>query len=90
LPGCRDSTRWLDPPLITFPSDYGHDDEFIGVCRGVIVRRHPCAVVVSTPTITTTDSAERVDRTRVPPLEDERERTELRSIVAARARAAIW
>lgn len=30
-------------PIITFLSDYGRDDEFVGVCHGVIARR--CAAV---------------------------------------------
>jgi S-adenosylmethionine hydrolase len=30
-------------PLITFLSDYGYDDEFVGVCHGVIARRCPQA-----------------------------------------------
>jgi S-adenosylmethionine hydrolase len=31
---------------ITFLSDYGHDDEFVGVCHGVIRRVVPYAVVI--------------------------------------------
>ncbi|MGH2960979.1 MAG: SAM-dependent chlorinase/fluorinase, partial [Solirubrobacterales bacterium] len=31
---------------ITFLSDYGHDDEFAGVCRAVIARIAPEAPVV--------------------------------------------
>jgi hypothetical protein len=34
------------PPVITFLSDYGHIDEFVGVCHGVIVRRCPVARVI--------------------------------------------
>jgi S-adenosylmethionine hydrolase len=34
------------PPVITFLSDYGHIDEFVGVCHGVIVRRCPNARVI--------------------------------------------
>lgn len=34
------------PPVITFLSDYGHRDEFVGVCHGVIVRRCPRARVI--------------------------------------------
>ncbi|HEY4452570.1 MAG TPA: SAM-dependent chlorinase/fluorinase [Solirubrobacteraceae bacterium] len=34
------------PPVITFLSDYGHHDEFVGVCHGVIVRRCPKARVI--------------------------------------------
>ncbi len=30
-------------PTITFLSDYGHADEFVGVCHGVIARRCPSA-----------------------------------------------
>jgi S-adenosyl-L-methionine hydrolase (adenosine-forming) len=33
-------------PLITFLSDYGHRDEFVGVCHGVIARRCPSARVL--------------------------------------------
>lgn len=29
----------MDSPLITFLSDYGHSDEFVGVCHGVIASR---------------------------------------------------
>ncbi len=34
------------PAPITFLSDYGHDDEFVGVCHGVIARRCPEARVI--------------------------------------------
>jgi S-adenosyl-L-methionine hydrolase (adenosine-forming) len=34
------------PPVITFLSDYGHLDEFVGVCHGVIARRCPSARVI--------------------------------------------
>jgi S-adenosyl-L-methionine hydrolase (adenosine-forming) len=34
------------PPVITFLSDYGHIDEFVGVCHGVIARRCPDARVI--------------------------------------------
>lgn len=34
------------PPVITFLSDYGHHDEFVGVCHGVIARRCPSARVI--------------------------------------------
>jgi S-adenosylmethionine hydrolase len=34
------------PPVITFLSDYGHYDEFVGVCHGVIARRCPTARVI--------------------------------------------
>ncbi|HEY7892851.1 MAG TPA: SAM-dependent chlorinase/fluorinase [Solirubrobacteraceae bacterium] len=33
-------------PLVTFLSDYGYRDEFVGVCRGVIARRCPQARVI--------------------------------------------
>lgn len=36
----------MDSPLITFLSDYGHSDEFVGVCHGVIARRCPQARVI--------------------------------------------
>jgi len=36
----------VDAPLITFLSDYGHLDEFVGVCHGVIARRCPAARVI--------------------------------------------
>jgi S-adenosylmethionine hydrolase len=29
------------PPVLTFLSDYGLDDEFVGVCHGVIARVAP-------------------------------------------------
>jgi S-adenosylmethionine hydrolase len=34
------------PPVITFLSDYGLLDEFVGVCHGVIARRAPAARVI--------------------------------------------
>jgi S-adenosylmethionine hydrolase len=34
------------PPVITFLSDYGQIDEFVGVCHGVILRRCPDARVI--------------------------------------------
>jgi len=34
------------PPVITFLSDYGLVDEFVGVCHGVIARRCPSARVI--------------------------------------------
>lgn len=34
------------PPVITFLSDYGLLDEFVGVCHGVIARRCPAARVI--------------------------------------------
>ena len=33
-------------PVITFLSDYGLQDEFVGVCHGVIARRCPHARVI--------------------------------------------
>jgi S-adenosyl-L-methionine hydrolase (adenosine-forming) len=36
----------MDSPLITFLSDYGHSDEFVGVCHGVIASRCPQARVI--------------------------------------------
>ncbi|HEY3828077.1 MAG TPA: SAM-dependent chlorinase/fluorinase [Solirubrobacteraceae bacterium] len=36
----------MPPPLIAFLSDYGHGDEFVGVCHGVIARRAPTARVI--------------------------------------------
>jgi hypothetical protein len=33
-------------PLVTFLSDYGHLDEFVGVCHGVIVTRCPGARII--------------------------------------------
>jgi S-adenosylmethionine hydrolase len=36
----------VEPPLITFLSDYGALDEFVGVCHGVMVRRCPTARVI--------------------------------------------
>ncbi len=35
----------MDPRPVTFLSDYGHDDEFAGVCRAVIRRICPEAVI---------------------------------------------
>jgi S-adenosylmethionine hydrolase len=40
------SSRSEAPPVITFLSDYGHSDEFVGVCHGVIARRCPQARVI--------------------------------------------
>ena len=40
------SARGEGPPIITFLSDYGHSDEFVGVCHGVIARRCPQARVI--------------------------------------------
>ena len=34
------------PPIVTFLSDYGADDDFAGVCRGVIARECPQARVI--------------------------------------------
>jgi len=36
----------VNTPLITFLSDYGYDDEFVGVCHGVIAGRCPQARVI--------------------------------------------
>jgi S-adenosylmethionine hydrolase len=36
----------VDAPLITFLSDYGHSDEFVGVCHGVIAGSCPQARVI--------------------------------------------
>jgi S-adenosylmethionine hydrolase len=36
----------VSAPLITFLSDYGYADEFVGVCHGVIVGRCPRARVI--------------------------------------------
>jgi S-adenosylmethionine hydrolase len=36
----------MSAPVITFLSDYGHRDEFVGVCHGVIARRSPEARVI--------------------------------------------
>lgn len=36
----------MHSPLITFLSDYGHADEFVGVCHGVIAQRCPQARVI--------------------------------------------
>jgi S-adenosyl-L-methionine hydrolase (adenosine-forming) len=33
-------------PTITFLSDYGHTDEFVGICHGAIARRCPSARVI--------------------------------------------
>ena len=36
----------LHTPILTFLSDYGHDDDFVGVCRGVIASVCPRARVI--------------------------------------------
>jgi S-adenosylmethionine hydrolase len=36
----------VQAPVITFLSDYGYGDEFVGVCHGVIARRCPQARVI--------------------------------------------
>jgi S-adenosyl-L-methionine hydrolase (adenosine-forming) len=36
----------MTSPVIAFLSDYGHHDEFVGVCHGVIARRCPTARVI--------------------------------------------
>ena len=33
-------------PIVTFLSDYGYDDEFVGVCHCVIARRCPAARII--------------------------------------------
>jgi S-adenosylmethionine hydrolase len=40
------STNPATQPIITFLSDYGLEDEFVGVCHGVIARRCPQARVI--------------------------------------------
>src|SRR5580693_6015943 len=44
-PGQAMADRAL-PPVITFLSDYGLLDEFVGVCHGVMARRCPSARVI--------------------------------------------
>lgn len=39
-------TNSPNPPFITFLSDYGQQDEFVGVCHGVMLRRCPEARVI--------------------------------------------
>src|ERR687886_226964 len=34
------------PAVVTFLSDYGHDDDFVGVCHGVIAKIAPEARVI--------------------------------------------
>ncbi len=36
----------MSVPFLSFLSDYGLEDEFVGVCHGVIARRCPCARVI--------------------------------------------
>jgi hypothetical protein len=36
----------MPSPVISFLSDYGHADEFVGVCHGVIAKRAPSARVI--------------------------------------------
>jgi S-adenosylmethionine hydrolase len=36
----------VERPVVTFLSDFGHSDEFVGVCHGVIARRCPQARVI--------------------------------------------
>ena len=45
-PGAAMSRPRATPPIITFLSDYGLEDEFVGVCHGVIARRCPRAHVI--------------------------------------------
>src|SRR3712207_2950618 len=33
-------------PVLTFLTDYGHDDDFVGVCHGVMVRIAPDARII--------------------------------------------
>jgi S-adenosyl-L-methionine hydrolase (adenosine-forming) len=40
------AVRERSSPVITFLSDYGREDEFVGVCHGVIARRCPQARVI--------------------------------------------
>jgi hypothetical protein len=40
------ATSTVNPAVITFLSDYGYRDEFVGVCHGVIARRCPTARVI--------------------------------------------
>ncbi|HVW33087.1 MAG TPA: SAM-dependent chlorinase/fluorinase [Acidimicrobiia bacterium] len=40
-----ESTR-SDPPVVSFLSDYGLTDEFVGVCKAVILRAAPAARVI--------------------------------------------
>jgi S-adenosylmethionine hydrolase len=35
-----------DPPVVSFLSDYGHTDEFVGVCKAVILRAAPSAQII--------------------------------------------
>ncbi len=44
--GSRSGYRQDAPPVITFLSDFGHGDEFVGVCHGVMARRCPAARVI--------------------------------------------
>ena len=48
MPACQDGTeRMSDPrPVITFLSDYGVQDDFVGICHGVIARICPDAKVI--------------------------------------------
>jgi S-adenosylmethionine hydrolase len=45
-PRARGSNGAVAAPLITFLSDYGLDDEFVGICHGVIARACPQAQVI--------------------------------------------
>jgi S-adenosylmethionine hydrolase len=36
----------MSAEVIAFLSDYGHRDEFVGVCHGVLARRCPAARVI--------------------------------------------
>jgi hypothetical protein len=36
----------VSAPVVTFLSDYGYEDEFVGVCHGVIAQRCPAARII--------------------------------------------
>ena len=40
------SLRHADAATVTFLTDYGHQDDFVGVCHGVIARIAPEARVI--------------------------------------------
>jgi hypothetical protein len=35
-----------NPPVVSFLSDYGHADEFVGVCKAVVLRAAPTAQII--------------------------------------------
>jgi S-adenosyl-L-methionine hydrolase (adenosine-forming) len=35
-----------NPPVVSFLSDYGHTDEFVGVCKAVVLRAAPAAQII--------------------------------------------